>query len=524
VKGPPNRRSLIHAFTRAFAVLALAALFCAAQAGAEKVGAVEHFPTKCKVGTLVGGPDGNVWFSCFREGAHPGTAGRSLLGRITPGGQVSEFAVPAHLGIGGLVAGPDGGLWVTLSGAAYPPSKSRPSAIARVAADGTMTLFKTGLRERSAPGEIVAAPDGALWFTDTAPGQPPEIGRVTPQGTIAEFPAGLKAPLGLGGIAAAADGSAWFTQVFDLPHGDGEPGGLVGRVGADGSVASYGTAPAALGAPLAGPDGNIWFVDAAGGAAIGRVTPNGEISRFGGKTLGVPSDLVDGPDGNVWFTAQQSIGQVMPGGEITTFTDCMDYRQRFSEATSIVSGPGEDLWFTSVTSRQLPAMGEPPTVGRVTPDGQITQFKAGIESEPDSILAGPDGRVWFAGGGERIERITPPTAPVNTFILGRGEARADGAARLPVEVPGPGKVELHPLSLILPGGRAARLPGASPVSAAAPTCGAPSPAFRLRGVAATRIRHQRQVKIKVRVTFTPTGGSPDTEVQTVVLRKPPHRR
>jgi virginiamycin B lyase len=507
----------------ALAGLASAALFCAATASAETVGAVEHFPTKCKVGTLVGGPDGNVWFSCFREGPRPGAAGRSFLGRITPGGQVSEFAVPAHFGIGGLVAGPDGSLWVTLSGAAYPPSKSRPSAIGRVAPDGTMALFRTGLRERSAPGEIVAAPDGALWFTDTASGQPPEIGRITPQGTIVELPVGLKAPLGLGGIVAAPDGSAWFTQVFDLPHGDGEPGGLVGRVGADGSLISYGAAPAALGAPLAAPDGNIWFVDAAGPAAIDRVTPSGEISRFGSKTLGVPSDLVGGPDGNVWFTAQQSVGRVTPGGEITTFTDCMDYRQRFSEATSIVAGPGDDLWFTSVTSRQLPAMGEPPTVGRVTPDGQITQFKAGIESEPHSILAGPDGRVWFAGGGEEIERITPPTAPVNTFIFGRGEARAGGPARLPVEVPGPGKVELRPLGMLLPGGRTVRLSGSSPVSVAAPTCGTPSVAFRLRGEAATRIRQQRQVKIKVSVTFTPTGGSPNTEVRTIVLRKPPHR-
>jgi virginiamycin B lyase len=520
-----SRRSPALAFRFAVASLAAAALlFYAPRAGAAPVGAVEHFPTKCKVGTLVDGPDGNVWFSCFREGAHPGAGGRAFLGRITPAGKVAEFGVPGHLGIGGIVAGPEGNLWVSLSGGAYPPSKSRPSAIARVAPNGKMTLFRTGLREGSSPGEIVTAPDGALWFADTAYGKPPEVGRITPDGAIAEFPTEVKAPLGLGGIAATPDGSVWFTQVFTLPHGKGEPGGLVGRVGTDGALTSFGSTPAASGAPLTGPDGNVWFVGSTGKTTIDRVTPTGEIAQFDSPLLGLPTDLVDGPDGNIWFTAQQSIGRITPSGEITRFSDCMDYREAFSEASSIVSGPGKELWFTSVTSRMLPSIGEPPTIGRITADGQITQFKAGIEGEPNSIVAGPDGRVWFAGGGEQIERIAPPSAPVNTFIFGPGEATSAGDAQLPVEVPGPGLIELRRLALVTGGGRTVRLPLASPVGATATTCGTTSLKLRLRGAAAKRIRQGGAVELKVRATFTPTGGSPDTVTETVVLRKPPHRR
>src|SRR4051812_10792337 len=52
----------------------------------------------------------------------------------------------------------------------------------------------------------------------------------------------------------------------------------------------------------AGPDGNLWFTEAAG--RIGRVTPQGAITEF---STGIsPNSNVDGitvgPDGNLWFT------------------------------------------------------------------------------------------------------------------------------------------------------------------------------------------------------------------------------
>jgi streptogramin lyase len=511
-------RSTARTFAIAAAGLAVGAVLCSPIAKAETIGGVEHFPTRCNVGTLAAGPDGNVWFTCFRE--RSGRGGQALIGRITPHGEVSEFSsgIPTGLGIDDIVAGPDGNLWFTLSaGVSGPLRRGRTSAIGRMTPAGVVTVFNTGLRKRSAPGEIVAGPGDNLWFTDIA--SPPEIGQITTQGTIAEFPTALKPPLGLGGLAAGPDGNVWFTQVFNLPHGDGEPGGLIGRVSPSGALAQFGAAPAAIGAPVAGADGNVWFAANSGHVAIDRVTPSGEISEFGKGLVGVPSDLVAGPDGNVWFTAQQSIGRVTPSGEISQFTDCMNYRQLFSEATSIVAGPGEDLWFASVTSRQLPSIEEPPTIGRVTPSGEITQFKAGIDWEPRSLLAGPDGRVWFAGGAEEIERITPPSAPVNTFVFARGNAKADGASELAVEVPGPGTIELHQLAVVLPHKRTIRLPSGPATRATAATCEPARLRLRLRGAAKTRLRHAGRVELKVRATFTPTGGSANTRVATIVLRE-----
>ena len=56
------------------------------------------------------------------------------------------------------------------------------------------------------------------------------------------------------------------------------------------------------------------------------------------------------------------------------------------------------------------------------------------------------------------------------------------------------------------------------------TCGPTSLRFHLRGRARTIVRHGQGVKLKVRATFTPTGGTPHTQVETILLRRPPRGR
>jgi streptogramin lyase len=509
----------------ASATVALTAALCCSSAQAAPVGAVEHFPTRCGVNKLVSGPDGDVWFVCFRATGLPAGEERSVIGQITPQGTVTEFGagIPSGSALSDLVAGPEGNLWFTLDpGFAGSGGRSRGrSGIGRITPAGEVTIFTAGLPKFAYPREITPVPGGDLWFVDptAVADAPPLIGRVTPQGTITEFPSGLPQALAIGGRAAdGSDGNLWFTQVFNLPHDDDEPGGLVGQVGSTGTVTSFGAPPAALGAPIAGPQGDVWFVDdARERPAIDRVTPGGEITRFGKGQVGIPSDLVAGPEGNVWFTAGQSIGRVTPSGQVSRFNGCMDFRRDFSEATQVVSGPGGDLWFSTVTSRMTPSLEEPPTIGRVTPAGEITLFKDGV-ADQSSLLAGPDGKVWFAGNREEIERITPPSAPVNTFVFAPGKVKAGGAAEVPVEVPGPGRIELHQLTLLLPGKRTKRLLD-SPSRAVASTCGPTRLKLRLSGAAAAVLRREGRVKLRVRATFTPTGGSANTEVKTIALAR-----
>jgi virginiamycin B lyase len=53
---------------------------------------------------LAAGPDGNVWF----------VAGSGhTLGRITPQGAITTFALPSGVALYGITLGPDGNLWFT---------------------------------------------------------------------------------------------------------------------------------------------------------------------------------------------------------------------------------------------------------------------------------------------------------------------------------------------------------------------------------------------------------------------------
>ncbi|MGI8808833.1 MAG: Vgb family protein [Acidimicrobiales bacterium] len=67
--------------------------------------------------------------------------------------------------------------------------------------------------------------------------------------------------------------------------------------------------PTAASGPLAlvaGPDGNIWFVELAANK-IGRITASGDISEFPIPTAGAaPSSIARGPDSNLWFTETQA--------------------------------------------------------------------------------------------------------------------------------------------------------------------------------------------------------------------------
>jgi len=70
-----------------------------------------------------------------------------------------------------------------------------------------------------------------------------------------------------------------------------------------------------------GPDGDLWFADdasAIGGAAIGRISPEGAITRFTtGLGASRPRRIVVGPDGNFWFTGvgdSRRLGLLRPKG------------------------------------------------------------------------------------------------------------------------------------------------------------------------------------------------------------------
>jgi streptogramin lyase len=167
-----------------------------------------------------------------------------------------------------------------------------------------------------------------------------------------------------------------------------------------------------------GPDGNVWFTDSDGNA-IGRITPEGQITEFsdGMSTWTTTSSpgpngpfaIVAGPDGNLWFTepARALIGRITPSGAITEFSQGIGPG---SNPMWITTGPDGNIWFTAAST----AAGRG-RVARITPDGQITGFEATGGPSAGPITAGPDGSLWFTDGLALVGRVTP-AGEVTAFL------------------------------------------------------------------------------------------------------------
>jgi streptogramin lyase len=129
-----------------------------------------------------------------------------------------------------------------------------------------------------------------------------------------------------------------------------------------------------------------------------------------------------GPDGNLWFAAGSSavtpegqIGRVTPNGQVTEFP-----LHTMSSAQGIVTGPDGNLWFTEYEAGRI---------GRITTGGEIVKFPLPeTDSQPSAIAAGPDGNLWFTEyGANRIGRITPAGA-ITEFPLRHGRGPSAIAA------------------------------------------------------------------------------------------------
>ena len=112
---------------------------------------------------LVLGPEGGLWFSegLTNRGAAPGN---STIGRVDYSGVITESTIPVTTNGGvSLLAGPDGNLWFKGEGDDY-----NYTLIGRVSPTGEITVCPriAGYSVSS----IVFGPDGNLWFMDAGPG------------------------------------------------------------------------------------------------------------------------------------------------------------------------------------------------------------------------------------------------------------------------------------------------------------------------------------------------------------------
>ena len=168
------------------------------------------------------------------------------------------------------------------------------------------------------------------------------------------------------------------------------------------------------------PDGAVWFTDN-GVAAVGRLALDGTVRMFPLTLNRQPAGIAVGPSGDIWFTqyawydagrspgapgapppdpatiGPPAIGRVAPDGTITEFAlpttegNRMGAPDMGSLPRGIIAGPDGAMWFTEAGADQI---------GRIAPDGSITEYhlpsRNQVHAYPDGIALGPDGAIWFA--------------------------------------------------------------------------------------------------------------------------------
>jgi virginiamycin B lyase len=267
--------------------------------------------------------------------------------------------------------------------------------------------------------------------------------------TVTEFPLSMA-----GGkptaLTVAPDGAVWFT---DTGHA------AVGRLAVDGTVRMFpltlNRQPAGI---AVGPGGDVWFTqyawynagrpasppgqappDAAtiGPPAIGRISGDGILTEFplptaGGNPMGdpmsgaLPRGIVAGPDGAVWFSESgaDQIGRITPDGTITEFP--LPSRSTFHAfPDGIAVGPDGAIWFSETLHR---ALGRIDVATGVITEHRIEPQQPGMGVGPGHLVTGPDGALWFGspdnvgrmstGGKTTLFPIRPEAESLNALVAG----------------------------------------------------------------------------------------------------------
>jgi virginiamycin B lyase len=319
------------------------------------------------------------------------TAPSRLAAAAPPVGSIVEFPIPTAGVSSDLTVGPSGPVWFT---------GHSPARIG-VANGATVKEYPTGSTYPE-PSSIVTSADGAVWYTnfknpcyDTPGGS--QLSRRAADGTTMSWTFSF----GMWRLAPGPDGNVWFT-------GCGKNGyDVIGFVAPAGAATVF-TMTRQYEGPYfltAGPDGNMW---SAGVTSVFRVSPTGTIDRFPMPEEAFGQNaLTWGPDGNLWLVAfgHGKLVRFTPEGVFTVWPLA-------GNPYDITTGPSGTMFVTRM-QHDVNAISEVATDGSVVRTFPVPSSAA----EPQSIVLGADGNVWFNEmGGNRIARLWA-AQPQHTYGL-----------------------------------------------------------------------------------------------------------
>ena len=266
---------------------------------------------------IANGSDGNRWFTESSEFI-PAT-----IGRITPGGTVTEFgpACPFCI-LTDLAQGPADVLYYT----------SNDPILGRITTSGEF-MDAVPMPISSALAGNMDVHGNQIWITDF---NNDSLWRYDiPSGQFTQFP--VSEPHD---VAVDAAGAVWFTAPLDNAIGRLDP-----QTGASTLTPTQGT-PTEL---TIAADGAIWFTERFTPQAVGRLDPaTGAVTLFPLTNEG-PQGIAASPDGSVWFTqsTKGNIARIANG--VVTESKTVKGSQPFDITVDAEGDP----WFTMMSANKI---------------------------------------------------------------------------------------------------------------------------------------------------------------------------
>jgi virginiamycin B lyase len=291
------------------------------------------------------------------------------------------------------------------------------AGLVTVADPGVATPGDVAMTSVTAIDSVALAPDDSFWGTDFAGNRLVRVEPTTLE-TEAVTGAGVDGPLGM---VAGGDGGLWFLNFGDSSIGRLDPTtrAVTAHVVDD--------LPTQL---VLGPADVLWFLDADTGD-YGTVATDGTLTRYDDPRVRAPSYLALGPPGTgLWIADGYARRLVNIDPDDGTATGYRLPRPWTSEPDAIVAGPDGELWLIGPGNR----LGhfDPITGTATVVTTPMDPFLTG-EVAWRSVLRGPDGEVWLADR-DWLGRVDPDTDDVDHYPVGLGTV-IDGDVQL---VDGPG--------------------------------------------------------------------------------------